>query len=71
MTSAKEGRNSIDTPKSPGASKEDSTQGMYDAFITRSKVMKRQLNLRVSQVSNRQALSSSRLLIEGEGVDEA
>jgi hypothetical protein len=59
MSSAKDGRNFIDTPKSPGALEERFTQGMSEASITRCKVRKGCPSLRVSQGSNRQALSSN------------
>jgi hypothetical protein len=40
MISVKGGKSSKDTPKSPGASKEDSIQGMSEASITRHRLRK-------------------------------
>ena len=76
--SVKEGRNSIDTPKSQGASKEGFMQDMSKVSITHHRVRKGWPSLRVSQGSNRQALSSNpciahfvHLLRDEEGEAEA
>jgi hypothetical protein len=58
MISIEEGKSSIDTPKSLGASEEDSIQDMSEACITHHRVRKRRTSHKVSQV-NRQALSSN------------
>jgi hypothetical protein len=57
MISAKEGRNSTDTPKSPGASKEGFIQDTFEVSITHHRVRKGWPNLRASQGSNIQALN--------------
>jgi hypothetical protein len=54
----KEVNNSTDTPKSSGASEEDSIQGMSEASITHHRVRKGWPSHNVSQV-NKQALSSN------------
>jgi hypothetical protein len=78
MIFAKEGKNSTDTPKSPRASEEGFIQGMSEVSITQCRVRKRWPSLRVSQASNRQALSNNlrttrfiHLLREEEGEAEA
>jgi hypothetical protein len=77
MIFAKEGRNYIDTPKSPWASEEGSIQGMSKSSKTRCGVRKRWPNLRVNRAYSKQALSSNpctthfvHLLREAEGVAE-
>jgi hypothetical protein len=59
MISAKKGRSSIDTPKSPGSSEEGFIQYMSKISITKHRVRKEWLGLKVSQGSNRQGLSSN------------
>ena len=59
MISAKEGRNSIDTPKSLGASEEGFIEDMSKVSITHHRVRKGWPNLRASQGSNMQVLSSN------------
>jgi hypothetical protein len=76
MISTKQGKSSIDTPKSSGASEEGSIQDMFETSITHHKVRKGWPSHRVSQ-DNRQALSNnihiahSDHLLRKEGVVEA
>jgi hypothetical protein len=58
MISTKEGKSSIDTPKSQGASKEGSIQDMSEAFITHHRVRKGCPSHGVGQ-GNKEALSSN------------
>jgi hypothetical protein len=59
MISSKEGRNSIDTWKSPGASEEGIIRDMSKVSITHHRARKRWPSLRASQGSSRQALRSN------------
>jgi hypothetical protein len=79
LISAKEGWNSIDTPKLIRASEQGFIEGMFEVSITQCRVRKRWPSLRViSQGNNRKALSSNpriahfiHLLQEEEGEAEA
>jgi hypothetical protein len=78
MISAKEGRNSTDTPKLPGVSEECFIQGMSEVSTTGCRVRIRWPSLNVSRASNRQVLNNNirttcfvHLLQEKEGEAEA